>query len=515
MAFSKTEEQLAIIDDLHTLRMGESLSIEAYAGCAKTTTIVMAIHSLIRSGVDPKDILYTSFQKSIVDESGSRLPVGVASRTFNSLAYSGFGEAFRGRLRSPTGGMIATHLGLSPINVPCMFQSGKGSGLRQTIREHRMTAAGLGYWLLNCVEVYCRSVDVELTEDILLAVDPIPDLAGGFVLPTFRSEMAKKYLGALKTLWRIMSDPEGQFPSTHGVYVKLWYLSEPILPYKYIFFDEDQDADPIMIKVIDEQPAKKTWMGDRYQQIYAWRGAVNAIDQIQADRHRTLSQTFRFGPELAEQANILLKYMGAKIPLIGFDEVETEIDPYAVRGHRAHIFRTNAEAVKDAMRLAEHNVPFVLNISSGMKSHIREIDILYRERRGTGSLALFTSKNELKEMIEYNGGNAGLGPLVELYEKHGADKIMRMVDSQGCDFGNDRETVILTNAHQCKGLEYDQTVLGDDFRHPGERGYSSEETRLAYVGMTRAKKRIKFISPGGCEGFTAAYAQKGASKAVA
>ena len=47
-------------------------------------------------------------------------------------------------------------------------------------------------------------------------------------------------------------------------------------------------------------------VGDPNQQIYQFRGAVNALHSFDADRTFYLTQSFRFGPEVAFAANCCL-----------------------------------------------------------------------------------------------------------------------------------------------------------------------------------------------------------------
>ena len=47
------------------------------------------------------------------------------------------------------------------------------------------------------------------------------------------------------------------------------------------------------------------YVGDAHQQIYAWRGAVNAMQQMPLPESR-LTTSFRFGDAIADVANNLL-----------------------------------------------------------------------------------------------------------------------------------------------------------------------------------------------------------------
>jgi cyanophycinase-like exopeptidase len=77
-----------------------------------------------------------------------------------------------------------------------------------------------------------------------------------------------------------MIDPRGTCPITHDVYLKLWSLERPKISSDFLLFDEAQDANPVMLDLVMGQDAQKILVGDRYQQIYSWRGAVNAMQSV-------------------------------------------------------------------------------------------------------------------------------------------------------------------------------------------------------------------------------------------
>ena len=90
-------------------------------------------------------------------------------------------------------------------------------------------------------------------------------------------------------------------------------------------FDEAQDADPIMLNVLNNQSAQVIYVGDRHQQIYAFRGAVNAMQSLEIPETR-LSQSFRFGQDIADLANtILFNVLDEEIPLRGFEQIESQV----------------------------------------------------------------------------------------------------------------------------------------------------------------------------------------------
>ncbi|KAG7261818.1 hypothetical protein CRUP_022174 [Coryphaenoides rupestris] len=94
-----------------------------------------------------------------------------------------------------------------------------------------------------------------------------------------------EYVKDCEVIWTKMKDlnetAKGAFFMTHDGYLKLWQLQEPkpCLWYQYdvIFIDEAQDCNPAIMDVLLAQRCAKVLVGDPHQQIYTFRGAVNAL----------------------------------------------------------------------------------------------------------------------------------------------------------------------------------------------------------------------------------------------
>ena len=83
--------------------------------------------------------------------------------------------------------------------------------------------------------------------------------------------------------WEESIDPRGRTAITPDVYLKDWERSNPRINSDFILFDEAQDSDGLMLSVLRRQRhAQVIYVGDPYQQIYEWRGAVNAMEYIKA-----------------------------------------------------------------------------------------------------------------------------------------------------------------------------------------------------------------------------------------
>ena len=59
-----------------------------------------------------------------------------------------------------------------------------------------------------------------------------------------------------------------------------------------------QDLTPACIDILMRQTAPKILVGDPNQQIYSFRGAVNAMSLVQGSKVHYLTQSFRFGPQV-------------------------------------------------------------------------------------------------------------------------------------------------------------------------------------------------------------------------
>ena len=63
---------------------------------------------------------------------------------------------------------------------------------------------------------------------------------------------------------------------------------------------------PTMFHIFNKQATPKIIVGDPHQQIYGFRGAINALDHVESTHVLKLTQSFRFGPEIAFAANCIL-----------------------------------------------------------------------------------------------------------------------------------------------------------------------------------------------------------------
>lgn len=472
-----TEEQKAC---LAAFDSGKDLRIDAAAGSGKTTTL----RYLMARGKRRGKTLYTSFGKKIVEEARAKFPAHVDVRTNHSLAYRACGAAYSraGRLSGKVTGYL--------LAQACGWRDG-------TFAPYAAPTQG-GYAVLQTINEFCGSGDEALaTRHVPLLLD-----AEGKV----DADYTKVVLEQSRETWQRMLDPSSRVPVTHDVYLKEWALTHPHLDYDTILLDEAQDTSGLMIRLLSEQThAQRVIVGDRYQQIYAWRGAVNAMRQFKVDVVGQLTRSFRFGPAVAELANAVLKtYAGAKgMHIVGSPSVPSVVSLVnSVPEARTVVARTNAALVVGLIeaQMRDRGSRFcVVGGVAEMKSLLYGIQDLMRGQRSTNpELLEFASWRALMQASR-DPVYAHLRALVDLVDDYPVSKLL---DELGHAEGNERDEPrckrIFSTTHRAKGREFDTVELLGDFKvrdnkRPGQHGYrkwNPEEGNILYVGLTRAKLRL-------------------------
>ncbi|MFE4917269.1 DNA helicase, partial [Streptomyces sp. NPDC056652] len=124
--------------------------------------------------------------------------------------------------------------------------------------------------------------------------------------------------------------------------------------------------------------------------IYHWRGAKDVMTGFDGTQ-LALSQSFRFGPQLAEEANRWLTIADAPIRLTGTTTVPTELGPLARPD--AVLCRTNVGAMAQVMELLEtgYRVALVGGGDSLRALALAAHDLKEGRRTTHPELVLFTS----------------------------------------------------------------------------------------------------------------------------
>jgi len=466
-----TPEQAYAIEQAHA---GQSFKIMAYAGSGKTTTL-----QLISEALPQKKGLYLAFNKAIAEHAKSRFHANVDCRTFHSLAYRHVHRTITDKLRLPrmSPSRIAEQYGLSSMQVRRM--------LGNRFEYFTLTASRQGSFISNAVSQFCATnAHSPAPRHLELPEWLHPDDAENLRMTLFPH---------VERRWQDSIDPRHQAGIGHDIYLKVWALSDPIIPTDYILFDEAQDSDPLMLGVLmKQQRAQVIYVGDAHQQIYAWRGAVNAMQKLPLPATR-LTRSFRFGDAVADVANLFLRELGEDIPLEGEPTRQSSIGLTSQMPRKnAILCRTNARAMALLMSGLVQGDKVALQADSERLLKFVEAAALLKAGRpafDSPELAWFSSWQDVHEYCETQDGS-DIKSLVKLVDDHGTDvlkkALQRITPQASADY-------VISTAHKAKGLEWEQVMLEDDYNYKTNKDevqISDEELRLLYVAATRAKGEL-------------------------
>ena len=463
-----TREQADALDRFAT---GESLAIVAGAGTGKTSTLVLLAEASTKRG------RYMAFNKAIVNDSATRFPPNVACSTIHSIAHKVVGQRYSARIQNSArmrSDEIARIIGTFPMTV------------RYGTQTKVLQPGYLAGLAVRSVERFCQSADHELGPQHVPFIDGIDDPTKRDEHPN-NDEVRAAILPAMQKAWDDYEDPQGRLPYKHAHYLKAWHLLGPRATVDFLMVDEAQDLSPVMLDIVQQQThAQLVLVGDPHQSIYAFTGAVNAFDHI-TTKHRTqLSQSFRFGPAIADVANDLLALLGADLELTGLGSIDSRI----VEGGApdAILCRTNATAVTEVMRaMTAGRRPHLFGGGDQVIRFAEAAQQLKEQGRcWHPDLACFNSWKEVQDytMADEQGGELKL--LVDLVDQFGAVEIAATL--QACADERDADLVVST-AHKAKGREWNHVRLAGDFPDLDPLPVD-EQLRLLYVAVTRAKLRL-------------------------
>lgn len=497
-----TDEQEEIREYAASMKSTDNLKVIAFAGAGKTTTLKAVAGARKDRGI------YIAFNKSIADEARRKLAMTrCAAATMHSLAYGAVREVIR-----------------SPLDLNARAVRDSGILNRFTLpsikgwNQYRISSA-----ISRTLSVYCNSADPDFNEDhgIAALISSVGD--PDFIRNAQKRDEAEYVISRLaaplarmaETLW--INCMENQQMS-HDMYLKALELDEGLRAavfsgYRYLMVDEAQDINPVQRSIITKSGLPIVAVGDPYQQIYSWRGAENALDLLPGET-KYLTQSFRFGEEIAENARKILASRpdgGPAQRLIGAGNG-------SISGHAGSkigiICRNNHGMLDEAFRVLQRGVSVEVDNMKELLRDVRAAQALYEgdpRRSQSPVIEPYASWAELK--TEAEEGDQTLGKLVNIIENDMVPKVEKLAQHQ-----HDQKTqanVQICTAHRSKGLEWPAVQLGADFkditsmkgRYKKSRTQSAKHVTLAieewntvYVAATRPMLRLqgheRILNPG-------------------
>ena len=482
-ALPPTDQQQRIID---AYQAGHTIAVQALAGTGKTSTLQM-----LAAARPQTRVAYIAFNRSIADEAQRKFGRNVRADTSHAFAREALASTpLRGKLD----------------------RIGQGARWPEQWVEHLNIAVGGAQVLLP--ENIARMVMATVRNFRESAADTIgrQHLPGS--VPTEIAGLGDAVLNDARAAWKDIADPDGKLLFDHDDYIKLWALGHPRLPCDVIFFDEAQDINPVLRKVIQDQPMQTVVVGDSNQSIYGFRGAIDALKNWPAQVTLPLTQSWRFGPAVADVGNRFLHLLGSPWLLTGNPALDSSIG--LVDDPDAMLARTNAGAVTCVFDAFDRGKRVALMGGGRAIEDIAKAAKDLQAGRGTKhpDLSRFTDWDEVRAYVEDGDDAQSLRAFVRLVDRRGADGLLQMVkelanEDQTDPDGNPDYDIIVSTVHKAKGREWAQVQIADDFPQPQENQATgevqlpdAEQLRLAYVAVTRARQRLELGSLSWIEDFT-------------
>jgi len=465
-----TEEQKPVMSSLARL-----IRIIAFAGTGKTTTLVgyAKAHPAER-------ILYICYNKSVELEARTRFPANVTAKTAHGLAYGAVGAQYNKKL---TGNLRLTDIA----------------------RLANTSNWDLVKDILGTLNNFVASDDAEMSED------HFPRLKDKAAHTSRHRQHIDNAMGAARRIWGRMIDLDDTEASiSHDGYLKVFSLRKPNLSLKFdtITIDESQDINPVIGGIVRLQVgygSKVIAVGDPHQQLYAFRGAEDALAAPWLEKAEThfLTESFRFGPAAADVANILLALKGETQTLKGKGQ-KTQIKTKLPAGlpHAAFLHRTVAGVIETALALLPTGklCYWVGGINSYNLSDLE--DLYYFRQRDFNAIKNHRLTRDFENYDQYRdvadqSEDMEMMRLYKMVESHG-DALPDLLDQLRRSSTSDELSAgyTLSTVHKSKGLQWDSVAICEDFSYDPldtqnkDPQRQEDEINILYVAATRAMKHL-------------------------
>ena len=514
-----TAEQARIAN--HQLsKRGELVKIVAFAGTGKTTTLIQMTQN------HPKlKFLVVVYNKAVKEHGELVFPEeNVKVRTAHSLAMEKVGKRYRDHMYPKEKGKekwVKTGKLIDNLKAQDLMRKGMvfDTGLWDTGKK-RLNADSMhqrAAQVVQSIQNYMNSPDEEITlENVPSRWEVTTKTAGQDNFVTLHPEQRKIVLRNAIKVWKAMVNLDNDtLGMPHDGYLKLFQLEKPNLQRNYehevLMIDEGQDMNPAMLDIFNCQKTTKIIVGDPHQQIYRFRGAINALDSIQATHVYHLTQSFRFGPQIGLASNSCLEMLQKvkKQTLVGGKKQDFLIQredivdipkykPIAVIGRKNF---TVFQEVVDLICTPSNPPKASYKIDDSYLLALQDLYYLSKgqpEKISSNGIKNFSTFGAFRNFAKETNDNELCGK-VRIVEKYG-DRIPEILKSikKRCRYPEKLTDYVFTTTHKAKGLEWKTVILLNDFTEVAngimsdrsKSGDEADEENILYVAMTRAKEYL-------------------------
>ena len=453
--FEATPEQKEVVQ---AVKSGTSLKVLALAGTGKTTTdkLIAKYHK--------KKTLYVCFNKTVADKANKEMPSHVEARTLNSIAYRR---------------VIKKHDFKSQLKSSLYVYDIKS--------ELEIDSNDVALKIRDVLVEFCNSDKSQIQE-----LNPFYNSKKA-KNPSLVFQLAEKY-------WELAWKKGSSVPITHDFYLKKFQLSKEKLNYELILVDEAQDMNPVSIDIIKNQVAQTVWIGDENQQIYKWRGSVNQLSSLDLPEYG-LTHSFRFGEDLAEIANVVLKELQSPYLLTGAGGPTQVHWGYPIENNKPITFigRTNAWLLNKAVIKAAENNKIYLPTFNETKMILWSAFFLKKRQFKKVRYQPFWRYSSWSDLVEDSRHEKELASIVSLIKKleKKGENLKSFLDKIEKKLVNNpsHADYLFYTVHKAKGEEWDNVFISPEFNNIVDDDNDkeidlTEELNILYVALTRAKKNI-------------------------
>lgn len=481
-------------------RGGGDLACIAYAGSGKTGTATEIAHE---TGAQGYMVL---FNRSARMDAKSRLPESVIAETGHSLAFKYVIERSNGYKRKIQGELNKGEADGGPRLTPALIH--KALHIRLDPSWHISSPSVMAHLILATIQTF------QLSSDKTIKETHIPENARSPALQMSENYEAASHLKAsilqwAGEIWALMVNEKNNFPIEHDTYLKILQIRGVSIYSDIWLLDEYQDTSPAMANLIEQQDGQKIYIGDPFQAIYGWRGAIDAMEEPIKRGVPTyyLNESFRYNHQIAGLASLLLRSLGESVPVLGQNR---PLYPVNESPFHTLIARNNISLLSYATEIIRSGKSLFIPGGLPKETLIKALS----------ALALFEGRLEdvqigaLKQLRSWQDflafAKASPSPdymaLIQLVETHQA-WIPDAIKKIGSGMFSKRPTTsaTLTTAHRAKGRQWPYVTLHPDLAISDQvmsklisnellTTNEKEQVNLLYVAITRCQLGITLPS---------------------
>jgi DNA helicase-2/ATP-dependent DNA helicase PcrA len=439
------------LDILEWVRTGSgSAVVEAVAGSGKTFTLLKALNEMDSMA----SVKMLAFNKAIADTLAGQVPPNISVSTINAFGH-GIVKKSMPRIKFDRW-KTYTHL-LKSIKNPA---------------QARKASHAVGQAISLCKSSYDGKYFANMGQLIEKNEIYFPKEVGN------PAELCIEVLAACINDTHSMDfDDQVLFPLYHSL---------PITKYEWVCIDEAQDLNALQQALVKKMVNDRLLaVGDPNQSIYKFRGAISLYslaDHFKAKR-LPLSVCYRCAKAITREAKsinlIIEEHDQAEEGL-----VETvKLENWRPRVGELVLCRTNTPLIRECLN----------EVAKGGKAYIAGRELadtlltIYKETNKLANIKAYRAKFEEKAYLTDCLDALELLQSTIKYPKTVEDTISSL-------FKESSHSVIFSTIHKAKGKEADYVSIIRPDLLPHPKGDPDEERNLKYVAVTRAKKKLTWVT---------------------